>query len=126
MDIDDWAVGVFAVEHIGRGSPRCAGEQFFHVETVFGPMRIGGTCRRESQLPLLLHLRLKRVPDSLHARVHAGPESVECESDFSRNRKRQRIGQTRIRVSAIRSEEHTSELQSLMRNSYAVFCLKKT
>src|SRR3546814_8121274 len=26
---------------------------------------------------------------------------------------------------AIRSEEHTSELQSLMRISYAVFCLKK-
>src|SRR3546814_6209575 len=25
-----------------------------------------------------------------------------------------------------RSEEHTSELQSLMRSSYAVFCLKKT
>src|SRR3546814_8080676 len=25
----------------------------------------------------------------------------------------------------IRSEEHTSELQSLMRNSYAVFCLKQ-
>src|SRR3546814_10693364 len=25
----------------------------------------------------------------------------------------------------IRSEEHTSELQSRMRNSYAVFCLKK-
>src|SRR3546814_19289114 len=24
-----------------------------------------------------------------------------------------------------RSEEHTSELQSLLRNSYAVFCLKK-
>src|SRR3546814_7159999 len=30
-------------------------------------------------------------------------------------------------VSAVgRSEEHTSELQSLMRISYAVFCLKKT
>src|SRR3546814_3081678 len=27
--------------------------------------------------------------------------------------------------SACRSEEHTSELQSLMRNSYAVFCLNK-
>src|SRR3546814_9736562 len=26
---------------------------------------------------------------------------------------------------AARSEEHTSELQSLMRSSYAVFCLKK-
>src|SRR3546814_8776139 len=28
-------------------------------------------------------------------------------------------------AAASRSEEHTSELQSLMRNSYAVFCLKK-
>src|SRR3546814_8490166 len=28
-------------------------------------------------------------------------------------------------ISAHRSEEHTSELQSLMRISYAVFCLKK-
>src|SRR3546814_3834452 len=28
-------------------------------------------------------------------------------------------------VTPWRSEEHTSELQSLMRNSYAVFCLKK-
>src|SRR3546814_7348816 len=28
-------------------------------------------------------------------------------------------------LGAIRSEEHTSELQSLMRISYAVFCLKK-
>src|SRR3546814_1522932 len=29
------------------------------------------------------------------------------------------------RASPWRSEEHTSELQSLMRTSYAVFCLKK-
>src|SRR3546814_4671701 len=29
------------------------------------------------------------------------------------------------RSSGLRSEEHTSELQSLMRISYAVFCLKK-
>src|SRR3546814_7011571 len=29
-------------------------------------------------------------------------------------------------VDSHRSEEHTSELQSLMRRSYAVFCLKKT
>src|SRR3546814_3837843 len=28
--------------------------------------------------------------------------------------------------SLVRSEEHTSELQSLMRSSYAVFCLKTT
>src|SRR3546814_3332601 len=30
-----------------------------------------------------------------------------------------------VRPSSDRSEEHTSELQSLMRISYAVFCLKK-
>src|SRR3546814_2384728 len=30
-----------------------------------------------------------------------------------------------IGVGGIRSEEHTSELQSLMRTSYAVFCMKK-
>src|SRR3546814_6758567 len=29
------------------------------------------------------------------------------------------------RAERLRSEEHTSELQSLMRISYAVFCLKK-
>src|SRR3546814_5773150 len=31
-----------------------------------------------------------------------------------------------VNPSKARSEEHTSELQSLMRISYAVFCLKKT
>src|SRR3546814_5495772 len=39
-----------------------------------------------------------------------------------------RRGQTGIEAQAgseLRSEEHTSELQSLMRISYAVFCLKK-
>src|SRR3546814_5856025 len=30
-----------------------------------------------------------------------------------------------LSVAQLRSEEHTSELQSLMRISYAVFCLKK-
>src|SRR3546814_9800230 len=35
------------------------------------------------------------------------------------------IGGAHDGISAIRSEEHTSELQSLMRISYAVFCLKK-
>src|SRR3546814_6663956 len=37
-----------------------------------------------------------------------------------------RLGEARHRaaVPVLRSEEHTSELQSLMRISYAVFCLK--
>src|SRR3546814_10325225 len=35
------------------------------------------------------------------------------------------LGRRRLRRDRDRSEEHTSELQSLMRISYAVFCLKK-
>src|SRR3546814_6710455 len=31
-----------------------------------------------------------------------------------------------VHETVLRSEEHTSELQSLMRTSYAVFCLQKT
>src|SRR3546814_3298914 len=41
--------------------------------------------------------------------------------DARRTRPRRRLHPRR----RIRSEEHTSELQSLMRNSYAVFCLQK-
>src|SRR3546814_10001783 len=36
-----------------------------------------------------------------------------------------RVGNFSHTGAATRSEEHTSELQSLMRISYAVFCLKK-
>src|SRR3546814_3976953 len=35
------------------------------------------------------------------------------------------LGLGHMRLHGGRSEEHTSELQSLMRSSYAVFCLKK-
>src|SRR3546814_5552637 len=35
------------------------------------------------------------------------------------------VAQQKAKAIAMRSEEHTSELQSLMRTSYAVFCLKK-
>src|SRR3546814_5384300 len=36
-----------------------------------------------------------------------------------------RAGRSHQSAHSVRSEEHTSELQSLMRISYAVFCLKK-
>src|SRR3546814_2854463 len=41
------------------------------------------------------------------------------------NTPRQHVTAPRRQNAPIRSEEHTSELQSLMRISYAVFCLKK-
>src|SRR3546814_14550880 len=42
-----------------------------------------------------------------------------------RTRAGRAAGQGAVRIQPARSEEHTSELQSLMRISYAVFCLKK-
>src|SRR3546814_2062718 len=47
-----------------------------------------------------------------------GPQAVAV-TDFPKRRRAARV------MSGVRSEEHTSELQSLMRISYAVFCLKK-
>src|SRR3546814_9504482 len=47
-------------------------------------------------------------------------------ADRARHRKEENlILADRENLAADRSEEHTSELQSLMRISYAVFCLKK-
>src|SRR3546814_3981573 len=42
-----------------------------------------------------------------------------------RHRERERRVDEGLQPRDLRSEEHTSELQSLMRTSYAVFCLKK-
>src|SRR3546814_3417021 len=54
----------------------------------------------------------RRHPHRLRARLH--PRRDHRLRGLRRLRRRER-----------RSEEHTSELQSLMRSSYAVFCLKK-
>src|SRR3546814_3702212 len=49
--------------------------------------------------------------------------SDDCRPDSDRGSPSDRV--TACRCGGNRSEEHTSELQSLMRISYAVFCLKK-
>src|SRR3546814_2649355 len=56
--------------------------------------------------------------------------SAAAKSDAFRFRARLNRFRSRLQASTLiahgyRSEEHTSELQSLMRISYAVFCLKK-
>src|SRR3546814_9310698 len=48
-------------------------------------------------------------------------DRADCETGVSRTRDFRRCAT----ANPARSDEHTSELQSLMRNSYAVFCLKK-
>src|SRR3546814_8741231 len=45
--------------------------------------------------------------------------------EAARDNERRQDNVHRLARTLIRSEEHTSELQSLMRISYAVFCLKK-
>src|SRR3546814_6188341 len=60
----------------------------------------------------------------LHCVTHAGAQLRWSLSASRNTSRRQSITRNRC-VGAIRSEEHTSELQSLMRISYAVFCLKK-
>src|SRR3546814_3923944 len=61
-------------------------------------------------------------------RLHA-LSGAERARPFSRGFRRARAGQTSGGAGRMtftrRSEEHTSELQSLMRISYAVFCLNK-
>src|SRR3546814_2581649 len=55
-----------------------------------------------------------------HRRIDIGIAAADLMAEFTRER-----GDTAHEGAADRSEEHTSELQSLMRTSYAVFCLKK-
>src|SRR3546814_5022293 len=65
-----------------------------------------------------LHLQaLGGQLDHVRGLVAAGPDDVGQRGDL------RSLGVERLPPG--RSEEHTSELQSLMRISYAVFCLKK-
>src|SRR3546814_8490176 len=57
---------------------------------------------------------------TLHQRAVRRPRSRR-----GRSRRRADHAARRRHVRAVRSDEHTSELQSPMRRSYAVFCLKK-
>src|SRR3546814_3579090 len=73
---------------------------------------------RSGEVPpgLVLHADPRPLPP---VRFVAKDGSIGSLSDFRGQTVLLNIWATR------RSEEHTSELQSLMRNSYAVFCLKK-
>src|SRR3546814_10692578 len=69
----------------------------------------------------LLHAR--PLVDLFLARLHALPQRVVDDPELRHLLDDQGLG--RVAARPARSEEHTSELPSLMRISYAVFCLKK-
>src|SRR3546814_6006972 len=85
-----------------------------------------------SQLKRLRDPSLMQFPFSTKAHhVSAGDQVRDTHGLPSSYRRSQRIVYRAVILNgfdsgaASRSEEHTSELQSLMRISYAVFCLKK-
>src|SRR3546814_3753957 len=61
-----------------------------------------------------------RHRQGVHAADGKGHQSQQVTEQYEHEERKDVRG-----VAAPRSEEHTSELQSLMRISYAVFCLKK-
>src|SRR3546814_8086678 len=64
---------------------------------------------------------------AVEARMRGSTKGSVLAVVVGRNAKKEILAKVRMRVviRQSRSEEHTSELQSLMRISYAVFCLKK-
>src|SRR3546814_1511107 len=85
---------------------------------------------------LFPYTTLFRSPERQHAHQPVPQEAVDFSMDRVAKLEARTSGEktqdiaNAIRVSmqrhcGVRSEEHTSELQSLMRISYAVFCLKK-
>src|SRR3546814_9328968 len=85
-----------------------------------------GSALRRARCGYALLVSLRGDPDDLPHRcpVAPGPRKPHRASAAGA-RGAARRGQDHAGAAGARSEEHTSELQSLMRISYAVFCLKK-
>src|SRR3546814_2684332 len=114
MRISDWSSDVcssdLAFERVGQEATRRL------TEHLFGHLH---------QLSLRFHLN--RKTGAVTKIIERGTKSIDVMLYFLLFN----IAPTVIELVAVcvifflRSEEHTSELQSLMRISYAVFCLKK-
>src|SRR3546814_9786874 len=80
---------------------------------------------REFQDNVAYHRALVEELDTRLARAVAGGGDKARDKHVARGKLLARDRITALLDPGSRSEEHTSELQSLMRISYAVFCLKK-
>src|SRR3546814_10201189 len=123
MRISDWSSDVCSSD-LGFGE--VDGYQAAHARLAHGNagQLLRGLHRRlvvgdKQELYLLAHLRD-------HGGEAADVGLVERRVDLVEQAERRRVElEDREHQRHGRSEEHTSELQSLMRISYAVFCLKK-
>src|SRR3546814_2916966 len=91
-------------------------DTLFHYTTLFRSPRHAGKDVRQD--------RCRRTRDELQPVGFAGMRCIVVGLGVQ-GHKRRRVAGADFVVAVDRSEEHTSELQSLMRISYAVFCLKK-
>src|SRR3546814_2010701 len=107
MRISDWSSDVCSSDLSGRSHVRRNRRRDRHDHKSGGPFRILHTKRRPRR-----HLLM------LYGAAHPPGRPTE----LLRNSASAVQQGTKV---PMRSEEHTSELQSLMRISYAVFCLKK-
>src|SRR3546814_5829800 len=86
--------------------------------------RLGSLVEREPEGTwIITPNHLERAADFERTRARAAPMIVETLSALPLDKQVAADGATWLERELVRSEEHTSELQSLMRISYAVFCL---
>src|SRR3546814_4704004 len=112
--------GIGGIEGCGHGRRFKRRDEVRRGRWMAGAAR-GGCVRRSGLEPAAR----SSIPNSCALRYgRLGPGPGESKSRGRGRRDRAKAGPTAFRREA-RSEEHTSELQSLMRISYAVFCLKK-
>src|SRR3546814_968466 len=124
MRISDWSSDVCSSDLVGLG----------HVDPVAGGREADAVGRVGREDDLLARRAVDRrvvhagaVAGALEAHAVVGEPEAAVGVEHDVVRRPQRPGGARgVEGRDLRSEEHTSELQSLMRNSYAVFCLKKT
>src|SRR3546814_1010153 len=96
----------------------------WHAHRRFGVYRVadgGEFAQHRARIAVLEQRTMVSSPDALHQSVDVGVEPHR----YSLVQNEGACLLVHERGDTHRSEEHTSELQSLMRISYAVFCLKK-
>src|SRR3546814_1091580 len=111
MRISDWSSDVCSSDLVDRRARRAEQRQRFRlcVERV-ETLRLAG---RPMSRPA--------IPGEHHAQARPLSIGKVAPPDLEQPHARRAA----LQIALGRSEEHTSELQSLMRISYAVFCLKK-
>src|SRR3546814_3561710 len=136
MRISDWSSDVCSSDlGEGRKGDRHAAEADRDRLRLPAGLRTFAFVDGQPSQPMVLREGQERLiggksfdPHALQQKVHAlvGQRHANMRGALFRQDEGAQAPQRRHQREQPRSEEHTSELQSLMRISYAVFCLKKT